>query len=206
MSLELYQPLLPPFQLDYDNWSSQKAAEYLAWFVEQVPERTEYITKLISKELRKPGLAKMAPRKKLRYVWRWFIKVAETEPVPEEELALLEPIRVKFGEQSGLYCTIQLTTRTEYVVRDIGMLFAQLLLEQSECLSWSVVSKPERYVFVNRPILVGFLDTRFTPAFKAETDPIHLVRVQASKALDDEPMSAMDLVKIYDTWSAWIPK
>lgn len=206
MSLASYVPLVPPFELDYDNWTSAKASEYLSWFVERVPERAEYITAFVSKEIRRPGLAKKSPKRMLRYIWRWFIKVMETEPLNEDELALLEPIRMKYGEESAMYCTKRLTTRTEYIVRDIGMLFAQLLLDQSSRLTWKTVSKPKNYVFVNRPILTGFLDTRYNPAFEAETDPIHLVGVQAAKALTVRLMTDMDLVKVFDFWSACIPK
>lgn len=205
-NLTTYTPLFPPCQLNYDDWSHKEATDYLTWFVKRVPERAEYIIKFVSTDTREPNLPQMVPRDKLIYIWRWFLQIAETELIDEEELSAQAPFRAKFGPSSRFCGNTRFTAKTEYILRDIGMLFAQLLMQQSEHLTWTVVSTPRRYVFVNRPILTGFLDTRYTPAFKAETDPLHLVRVQAAALLINEPATDIDLAKIFDVWVAQIPK
>lgn len=199
-----YIPLIPPRPLDYYNWKRKEALEFLAWHVEQVPIRAKYIVDFISEDTDTPDLALMGNEEKLIHIWRWFLRVAEIEPLSNEELKALAPIRAKFGPSSELCSTVRLSVRTEYLIRDIGMLFAQLLLEQSENLSWTVVTKPKTDVFFHHPVLTGFIMTQYTPPFHAVADPIYLTGGQAAKLLiKSKTANETDLWEVFNQWAKY---
>lgn len=202
--LSAYIPLVPPCNLNYDDWTRKEALAYLAWFVKQVPIRAKYIVDFVAAAAQEPDLHALSPHDKLVSIWRWFLQVAETEPVSQEERDAQAPFLAKFGP--SFVCYTQFTLMTEYIMRDIGMLFAQLLLDISGQLDWTVVSKPRKYVWVNRPILDGFLDTNYTPPYKAQIDPLHMVGVQAGKIISGSPTTEMDLARIFSKWAAKVPK
>ena len=202
-----YVPLVPPRTLDYYNWKRQEAVEFLSWHMEQVPRRAKYILDFIAESTETPGLACIESRDKLIHVWKWFLSVAEIEPLCDEELAEQAPILKKFGPSSELYSTVRFSTLTEYLLRDIGMLFAELLLEKTDMLSWTVVFKPKTDVFFHHPVLTGFVMTEYSPPFHAFADPIHLVRVQGAKLLSKRNSAKeTDLWEIFNKWAGWIPR
>ncbi|MBQ7874855.1 MAG: hypothetical protein IJ306_06850 [Oscillospiraceae bacterium] len=192
-----YEFAVPPFPLEYEKWNKKQAQEYFDWFVEQVPIRAEYI---LNKALAYWGYDPKTvtdPETKILLVWRWFLKFARVEETSAEEREANRPLVERFGKSwEVLY---KLTPVTEFFIRDIGMLFGQLLYDELGTLEWGIGGKPKSYVFYNHPILKGFIFTNFNPPAKDEVDPIHLVDVQAVGLLDNS-VTEQDLVKIYNFW------
>ena len=200
-----YVPLIPCRPLDYENWTRKEAIDFLSWFKARVPERANYIIDMVAEDTVEPNLAHMEGREKLIRVWRWFLHVAEIESVDRDELCTIDPIAKKLGSP---FCSGQrFSDRTEYLMRDIGMLFAQLLLARSEQLSWDVVFKPKTDLFFHHPVLTGFVMAEYSPPFHTVADPIHLVGVQGAKLLNrKKDATETDLWEIFNKWAGWIPR
>ena len=202
-----YTPLIPPWPLDYYNWKRKKAQEFLAWHIEQVPKRAKYILDLISEDTSTPDLALMDDEEKLIHIWKWFLRVAEVEPVSKAELAELAPVLKQFGPSSGLYTTTRLSIRTECLVRDIGMLLAQMLMDKSDVITWTVVFKPKNDLFFHHPVLEWFVMPEYDPPFHAYMEPIHIVGVIGARVLGrGNPAKEVDLWEVFDQWVGRIPK
>ena len=104
-----------------------------------------------------------------------------------------------------------LSTKTEYLIRDIGMYVGKTLVAQyPQRLSWTYTSAPQSDIFVNTPLLTGFVQTRdmrgnaLPQPFHPEFESIHRTGVQAVKILDGRQANE-DLYRICLLWSGWIP-
>ena len=77
-------------------------------------------------------------------------------------------------------------------------------------LSWTYRSAPQSDIFVNTPLLTGFVQTRdmrgnaLPQPFHPEFEPIHMAGVQAVKILHGRQANE-DLYRICLLWSGWIP-
>ena len=194
-----YEFAVPPFPLEYEKWNKKQTQEYFDWFVEQVPIRAEYV---LNKALTYYGYAPKTitdPEMKILLVWRWFLKFARVEEVSAEEKEANRPFVEKFGESWKV--DYQLTPVTEFFLRDIGMLFAQLLCDEFKTLHWGIGEKTKRYIFHNRPVLKGFIFTEYDPPCNAEIDTIHLAEGQAVGILKNSAKDT-DLLKIFRVWRA----
>ena len=104
-----------------------------------------------------------------------------------------------------------LSTKTEYLIRDIGMYVGKTLVAQyPQRLSWTYRSAPQSDIFVNTPLLTGFVQTEdmrgnaLPQPFHPEFEPIHMTGVQAVKILCGRQANE-DLYRICLLWSGWIP-
>ena len=104
-----------------------------------------------------------------------------------------------------------LSTKTEYLIRDIGMYVGKTFVAQyPQRLSWTYRSAPQSDIFVNTPLLTGFVQTRdmrgnaLPQPFHPEFEPIHMTGVQAVKILHGRQANE-DLYRICLLWSGWIP-
>ena len=125
-------------------------------------------------------------------VWKWFLKFAKLEETSAEEREANRPYVERFGKSwEVLY---KLTPVTEFFIRDIGMLFGQLLYDELGTLEWGIGSKPKNNFFYNHPVLKGFPGAM-------EMDPIHIVGTPASRLLSDTA-DEKDLIGFYNAWLA----
>ena len=104
-----------------------------------------------------------------------------------------------------------LSTKTEYLIRDIGMYVGKTLVAQyPQHLSWTYRSAPQSDIFVNTPLLTGFVQTEdmrgnaLPQPFHPQFEPIHMTGVQAVKILRGRQANE-DLYRICLLWSGWIP-
>lgn len=204
VNLYRYDVLVPPFQLDYDNWVLSQAYEYKDWFVENMHERAEYVIK-------KSGVAKkqsanewVASPEILIKVWKWFRSIVKYEPVPSKELEEQRSQFARFGE--NFITKKRLTVLSKLIIQDIAMLLSVMLTNNYSCLYWDVVRKPKNHIWINRPVIKGFIDANpdYPKPFDASFQPVHMVKVQAAKIPDSES-SDTDLFDLYNYWINLVP-
>lgn len=194
-----YEFLLPPFHLDYDHWTRETAQVYLDWFVAHVRERAVYV---LQQSNSSSYTQDSSSPEVLLHVWKWFLHIAEIEAVPKRELELQRVKFAQFGE--GFISKTRLSVRTEYILRDIAMLVGAVFKANHHCLYWDFDVKPKKYIFLNRPVLKGFLDTRYEKPFAPVFEPVHMVSIQAAKHLDGTAKGS-DLINLYKHWEQNIP-
>jgi len=164
--------------------NSDEAEDFFKWYIDKIPDRIRYLSEKCAGDL---GINKdeisFSPES-LIIVWKWFLNVADTEKT----------------ELNGL----QLDLQTEYIVRDIGMFLGEMFNTNYKCINWSFFKSPKTDFFVNKPLLIGFKDNSVSPPFDAVFEPIHMVRVQACKILNNQ-QADNDLLNLYLGWAKKSP-
>jgi len=190
-----YDILIPNLDKNICQLSEKKAEAYFLWFMERLPERVEYVSKVCAEELGIPREQMDLSPESLVLLWKWFRKRAKTEKVPcakKENGGRKFPDNVWKNDR-------QLTLETEYILRDVGMYFGETFRKNIPQVCWSYYTKPKRDFFVNRPLLKGFVDRSFDKPFDACLEPIHYAGVQASRILKNTSKDT-DLLGIYRIW------
>lgn len=203
-----YNILIPPISKPLAEFSVSEAASYFSWFKDQIPYRIEYMSRRCSEHL---GIRQvkidMSPDS-LKLVWRWFLEVAELEYTPMRKMEHLAGIYSKYpyAIQEYLMRTEkeQFSLQTEYILLDIGMYMGEVFVKNNPIIHWGYYTEPKTDFSVNRPVLLGFVDDRFTPPFSTEFDPIHMVGVQAANIWDNS-QNESDLLRLYYNWQRFIP-
>ena len=197
-----FEILVPPYVLDYDHWTVRQAEEYLQWYVSHIPERAAYVYQLAGG---KGQMEEPIDPECLLVVWRWFLKIAEIEPVPK---AIVDAQREKFAKLGESFLTKeQFSVRTEYILRAIAMLISAVFTTNYPALYWDVIRKPKRDVNYLQPVLCGFVNTQFGKPFHDTFPPDHMVGVQAAKCLDrtEKRATERDLLIVYRYWEQCVP-
>lgn len=178
-----YNICIPPLKKSPYDFTNYEAKQYFNWYLQVLPERIEY---LISVCVAESGYSKeqlnLSPES-LKLLWKWFLSAAKIE------------------DMQGIK---QFTLQTEYIMRDIGMYLGETIVESLSGLAWGYYEEPKSDFFVNRPVLIGFLDKQFTPPFPAAFEPIHMVRVQAAKIFKSQAQES-DLYSLYRKWERMCP-
>ena len=193
-----YDILIPKLEKNIFSLSEKETAEYFSWYVEQIPERVAYVSKVCARELRIP-LEKMdCSPESLLLLWKWFRRRAKTEHVPMQT-------KQKNKYNNSILTNIwnnprQLTLETEYILRDIGMYLGETFRENHSNIYWTYYTKPRRDFFVNHPLLQGFAEIVNGEPVPISFEPIHMAGVQAAKLLDNSSRDA-DLYNLYQWWA-----
>jgi len=188
-----YKILIPPILKPFEEMNEKETNEFFVWFVDRIPERIEYIKMVCSQSINIPSESIDLSPQSLIYIWKWFLNVAEVENIPNEE-------NTNVYESSEK----QFSLETEYILRDIGMYLGQTMVTNISNIKWSYYTTPKTDFFVNRPLLLGFIDKNFSPPFPTEFEPIHMARVQASNIFNNT-QDQNDLFNLYTKWMDFKP-
>lgn len=175
-----YEVLPPKLSKTIFQLNEKEAADYFAWFMENVPERVAYVSKMCATELGVPLEKMVCTPESLILLWRWFRRRAKIEVAGN--------------------CQKQLTLETEYILRDIGMYLGETFRKNNPNIYWTYYTKPARDFFVNHPLLKGFVERSLGKRFEACFEPIHMAGVQAAKIIDKSSRDT-DLFAIYNLWA-----
>ena len=190
-----YDILIPKLDKNIYTLTEEETAAYFEWFMQHVPSRVAYVSKVCAKELHIPAERMDCSPESLLLLWKWFRKKAKTEPAtPTEE----EKNQPEYANRM-LRNKRQLTIETEYILRDIGMYFGETFRKNHPQIYWTYYTKPKNSFFANHPLLKGFIDMTTGVPFHAEFEPIHMAGVQASKILSKKSKDS-DLFNIYTIW------
>ena len=203
-----YDILIPPLAKSIETLSASEAERFFVWFQSQIPYRIDYLARQCSEYL---GINKETidfTPDSLLFIWKWFLEIAETERTPKQKCDL---IIANYSNHRSLFQNDllskendQFSLQTEYILRDIGMYIGEVFVRGNPRIHWGYYTEPKTDISVNRPVLLGFEDPRFSPPFSMEFDPIHMVGVQAANIWDNTQKET-DLVNLYRRWLKFIP-
>ena len=179
-----YGICIPPLTKNIYELTHEETETYFSWYMNILPQRIAYLSEICAAELKCDRSELDLSAESLRILWRWFLKAAKTETAPTSS----DPRHRK-----------QLTLQTEYILRDVGMYLGETFRTNHSSLRWGYYEEPRSDVFVNRPVIIGFEDRRYTPPFKAVFEPIHMARVQAVRIIDHRGRED-DLFELYRKW------
>lgn len=203
-----YNILIPPINKPIEEFTPSEAGSFFEWFNKQIPYRIEYLRECCAEYNKiSKNRIDLSPES-LVLIWKWFLEIAETERTPEHKL---KNLAATYSEHTDFFQEylinqekVQFSLQTEYILRDIGMYIGQVFVENNPTIYWGYYTTPKSDFFVNRPVLLGFVDNRFNPPFKTEFEPIHMVGVQAAN-IWDHTQKKEDLLNLYLTWNKFIP-
>ena len=198
-----YELCVSPLGIDFMEMSPEEAKANFEWFIEKIPERIHYLTQRCAYDLKvSPSVFDLSPNS-LIYIWRWFLQTARIEKTPKEELEIM---RKQFGHLGESFINKEkLSVSTEFILQDIGMYFGEMFVRNYNSIQWSYRTKPKRYIFVNQPILIGFVDTNYDPPFHDRFAPVHMVGVQAMNMFD-KTQNEKDLYNLFMRILRTVPK
>lgn len=206
-----YEPLIVPFSKPFIELSKKESQEYFDWFISHIDERSEYLKKKVSDGLGVPIKLLDYSLESLKPIWKWFLQMAETTKQPKVDSKQLE--KALEGQPQIVRCMIEdpgevLSVFTEFVLRDIGMYVAKMFTSNYPVLKWTVKRMPKRYVHVNEPLIIGFIDDNenYPKPFHPDLEPIDLARTPAMKLIRNVQPHDDDLYNECKKWVGWIPK
>ena len=193
-----YDVLLPPIIKNIDILTPKEAQEYFEWFMSKIEERTAYLRNYTALKLDdSPG--------SLVGLWAWFLRNAEIEVTPKEQLEALrkqlEESHIPMVDTVLKGHTKQFTLETECMIRDIGMYWGEIFVKSHPSVYWSYYTKPKNDLFVNRPLLLGFPNEIFPQKKGMPFEPVHMAHVRACRLLDGEA-TKKDLLEIHNVWES----
>ena len=175
-----YEILPPKLSKTIFQLSEKEAADFFEWFIENIPARIGYVSKMCATELGVPIEKMDCSPESLILLWKWFRRRAKLETAGS-------------GQK-------QLSLETEYILRDIGMYLGETFRRNIPNIYWAYYTKPARDFFVNHPLLKGFVERYLDKRFEACFEPIHMAGVQAAKLIDRSSKDT-DLFAIYNLWA-----
>ena len=182
-----YDICIPPLTKNIYELTHAEAEAYFSWYLTVLPQRIDYLSKTCAGQLKCNRSELDLSQESLKILWRWFLRVIKTEEAPQDA----DPRPRK-----------QLTLQTEYILRDLGMYLGETFVTNHKSLHWGYYEDPKGDVFVNRPVIMGFEDRKYTPPFKAAFEPIHMTRIQALKTVQ-KPMDENALFRLYQHWEQY---
>lgn len=190
-----YKPL-ETYEKTFSSFELEDVDKYFKWYQEQIPIRVEYLST-------KSWCDLDYSFESLIKLWRWFIKVAHIEKIPDKKKKELVKDRDMNLNYIQTYENMQLSIDTEYIISDIAMYVGEVFTKHSNKITWGYHTDKKKDSFYNMPILLGFEDVTFTPSFKMIFEPNHMVHVQAENLLD-KTACERDLYDMCMIWKGYI--
>lgn len=197
-----YELLIPPLELEFPNMTRKQAKDNFDWFIKKIPERIEYLKNRCAEYLKIPLYKLEGEPESLINIWKWFIEIAHIEDIPEDELNQSRKSFAHLGE--SFIAKKRFSVVTEYIIRDIGMYIGNMYTSKYQNIYWGFYSSPKNDFFVNRPLLMGFIDNAYNPPFKAIFEPIHMTGIQAMRIFKNSA-NEDDLYNLFIKWTSLIP-
>lgn len=184
----LYKTVQPPFTLQFTEMSKPELRQYLAWFLEVIPERLQILSEAI---LTTPGFKNLildGSVESLRGLGEWFAIVADERARTADEISDLKsrsayPIAIPNTE---------LSNQTFSVAMDIGMYFSLVLLGKHPHVKWDQLLKDKKFIDYGQPVLIG-----------AGQVPLNAVRLMITLAygLVSKAQTGSRLAEVFEYWS-----
>ena len=198
-----YDLLVPPLGLNFRSMTSKQAKKNFEWFMSIKQQRIEYLRMKCAGDLKISPECLDLRAESLIYIWRWFLKTALIEKTPQDEV---EEMKVKYAKFGDTWVSHEkFSVATHYIIRDIGIYLGDVFISVNGVIEWNFITKPKNYVHVNKPLLIGFIDNRYTPAFNRDFEPIASVHTQALKIIKETP-NETDLYELCKKWITYIPQ
>lgn len=197
MNVNDYYPLMiPPVIKDFEEFSKAETKQYFDWYVAQSEKRINQLQKYIiltgaSDVVLNGTVSSLVP------LWKWLEENVATEKKSEEELEIEMVGRPKWMYEEIRKNDWKFTTLTNALAVDVSFYFAQIFLNNYECIRWGYYTKPKNLVSVNRPVLVGFVDNTFL-------DPRRIVINCCRLSMHEKKET--ELLETYKVWTQHVPQ
>ena len=179
-----YDYIISPLDKSIFDITPAEAAAYFSWYLEKLPERVEYISRICARELHIRRERMDCSPESLILLWKWFRRRAKKQPGPTPQNPKQKV----------------LTPETELLLQDVGMYLGETLRKNVPGIRWTFYTEPKNDFFCNQPLLTGFVDMTSGKPFQAVFQPIHMAGIQARKLLRWES-DDHDLYNLYCLWS-----
>ena len=182
-----YEPLIIRADKPFQEMTKKEADAYYEWFLSKIDERSDYLREIVSEALNIQIEQLDFTLDSTLLIWKWFLKEAKLDKTPESELDKIRKGLLgqpqSFIDNMVERARVELSIRTEYILRDIGMYIGKMFISNYESLKWTIKYKPKSYIYVNVPIIVGFVDDKpeYPKPFHPDLEPIDLARTPAMK-------------------------
>ena len=127
--------------------TKKEADAYSEWFLSKIDERSEYLREIVSEGLRIDIKQLDFTLDSTLLIWKWFLKEAKLDKTPENELDKIRKGLLgqpqSFIDQMVEMARVELSIRTEYILRDIGMYIGKMFISNYENLKWTIKYKPK---------------------------------------------------------------
>lgn len=188
----MYQPVNPPFELEFVEMSQDELQAYFDWFLASIPGR---VKELEAEVRRTPGFeswsADLTPAS-LDSLGKWFVGQVEERPLTDDELKKgRESVPEKASFLLDELPTTTPTFRTLSLTFDVGIYLSQVFLKNREGLSWQQFRGDKAYDDYGQPAIVGLGVTR--------CPPLSIATVLAYRIADGEETAAC-LRNVYEVW------
>lgn len=194
-SMKHYKVIEFPFQgVGFKNLTKDQAKIRFDWFVAAIPSRLQNLVDSIKTS----GHQSTADRldyspESLFPLARWLSLHSHIrKKTAAEYQRSLEGISRPFLEDDPKEIVTDWTWTSETISLffDVGIYFARVLQKQFKNVNWTFVTKPSKYIYVNKPILLGF---------KIHMSPSDLVQTSVIK-MHQKRAGPEELKRIYDFW------
>ena len=205
-----YEPLIIQADKPFQEMTKKEADAYYEWFLSKIDERSDYLRGIVSEALNVRIEQLDFTLDSTLLIWKWFLKEAKLAKTPESELDKIRKGLLgqpqSFIDHMVEMARVELSIRTEYILRDIGMYIGKMFVSNYESLKWTIRYKPKSYIYVNVPIIVGFVDDKpgYPKPFHPDLEPIDLARTPAMKIFDGT-QKENDLYERCREWMSIIP-
>ena len=183
-----YDYLIPPLAKSIFDLTPAEAEAYFTWYMEKLPERVAYISRICARELHIRRERMDCSPESLILLWKWFRRRAENQPGPTPQNPKQKV----------------LTPETELLLQDVGMYLGETLCKNVPGIRWTFYTEPKNDFFCNQPLLTGFVDMTSGKPFQAVFQPVHMAGIQARKLLG-RASGDRDLYNLYCLWAKKAP-
>ncbi len=202
-----YDLCFPPLNKDYFDLSQSEAEALFRWYMEVLPKRVDYVRRACSDYLHIHIDKLNLSAESLLPIWIWFLSTVKMKRTPCQRLEKIyknqEYCPIDIQDYMTDTSKIKFSIESEAMIRDIGMYVGSAFVQQHKSLSWGIYHEPKKDFFVNKPLITGFRDERFLPAFPMTFEPIHMVHVQASKIIYKQHKED-DLYRVFMLWEQYV--
>ena len=203
-NMKTYEPLIIPLNKPFEDLTNKEAKDYFDWYMDHIDERSEYLRNKVSASLSISIDQLDYSLNSLIPVWKWFLGVAEIKNsfflANKIQNRALKKLFYKEGESP-------FSVFTQYVLRDIAMYISKVFTHNYSKVTPTFKTSPKNYVYVNEPLLIGFIDDNpeYPKPFHPDLNPQSLVEICALSILDNT-QHENDLLNDCLRWVNWIPK
>jgi hypothetical protein len=186
-----YPIIQPPFQLKFREMTREQAKQYLEWFQDQIPIRTEVLSHYV----------RSSPN---YHIWEPDLKPSSLNKLGEWFVAHVKTRKRSTAEVNNIYANApdwfknieipdyDLTTETISLSMDIGIYFSEVLEKNISGLHWKLVTKPIRSIDYQQPVLAG-------PG-KLVFNPVHIM-ITYAYGISDHSKGPERLRELYEIWA-----
>ena len=203
-----YEPLIIQADKPFQETTKKEADAYSECFLSKIDERSKYLREIVSEGLHIDIKQLDFTLDSTLLIWKWFLKEAKLDKTPESELDKIRNGLLgqpqSFIDYMVEMARVELSIRTEYILRDIGMYIGKMFISNYENLKWTIKYKPKSYIYVNVPIIVGFVDDKpeYPKPFRPDLDPIYFARIPAMNIFEGTQKEN----DLYDWCRKWIER